>query len=172
MSVQPPPPQGTYTPPPAAYTPPAYQPGPAPGIKYSGRLARFFAYLIDGFVISILSGIPYFIGIMLLTVGAQNENSIFMLLGSLIMLLGVVIAIAYKPWMWSRGGRTVGYKAMGLKLVRAADGGPISGGLAIGRLLGYLVSGFLFSLGFIWIAFDAKRQGWHDKLAGTVVIEV
>lgn len=172
MSVQPPPPQGAYTPPPASYTPPAYQPGPAPGIRYSGRLARFFAYVIDGFVVGLVSGIPYFIGIMLLTVGAQNESSIFMLIGSLIMLLGFVIAVAYKPWMWSRGGQTVGYKAMRLKVLRASDGGPVSGGQAIGRFLGYFVSSFLFSLGFIWILFDDKRQGWHDKLAGTVVIEV
>lgn len=171
MSVQPPPPQGAYTPPPVSYSPPAYQPGPAPGIRFSGRLARFFASIIDGFVIGVISGIPYFIGIMLLTVGAQNQDSIFMLIGGLIMLLGGLIAIAYKPWMWSRGGRTVGYKAMGLKVVRAVDGGPVSGMQAIGRLLGYIVSG-IFYLGFIWILFDEKRQGWHDKLAGTVVIEV
>ena len=106
MSVQPPPPQGAYTPPPASDTPPAYQSGPAPGIRYSGRLARFFAYLIDGFVIGIISGIPYFIGIMLLTVGAQNESGIFMLIGSLIMLLGALIAVAYAVhalWLLSTG---------------------------------------------------------------------
>jgi uncharacterized RDD family membrane protein YckC len=171
VSVQPPPPHGAYTPPPVNDAPPAYRPGPAPGIRYSGRLARFFAYIIDGFVIGVISGIPYFIGIMLLTVGAQNENSIFMLIGGLIMLLGGLIAIAYKPWMWSRDGRTIGYKAMSLKVVRAVDGGPVSGMQAIGRLLGYIVSG-IFYLGFIWILFDDKRQGWHDKLAGTVVIEV
>jgi uncharacterized RDD family membrane protein YckC len=42
---------------------------------------------------------------------------------------------------------------------------------AVGRLLGYVVSSILY-LGFIWILFDERRQGWHDKLAGTVVIEV
>ena len=34
-----------------------------------------------------------------------------------------------------------------------------------------VISGLIFSLGFIWVAFDGKRQGWHDKLAGTYVIE-
>ena len=29
----------------------------------------------------------------------------------------------------------------------------------------------VFSLGYIWILIDQHRQGWHDKLAGTVVIE-
>jgi hypothetical protein len=35
--------------------------------------------------------------------------------------------------------------------------------------VGYLVSN-IFYLGFIWVAFDGKKQGWHDKIAGTVVI--
>ena len=33
-----------------------------------------------------------------------------------------------------------------------------------------MISGALFNLGFIWIAFDKRKQGWHDKIAGTVVI--
>lgn len=174
MSVQPPPPQGAYTPPPVSYTPPAYQPGPAPGIRYSSRLGRLLAYFIDGFVIGILAGIPYFIGIMLVTLGAGSDSGggILALVGTVFLVIGFIIAVLYKPWMWSRDGQTVGYKVMRLRVVRASDGGPVSGGQAIGRLLGYIVSGFLFSLGFIWIAFDEKRQGWHDKLAGTVVIEV
>jgi uncharacterized RDD family membrane protein YckC len=26
-------------------------------------------------------------------------------------------------------------------------------------------------LGFIWVGFDQRKQGWHDKLAKTVVIK-
>ena len=171
MSVQPPPPQGAYTPPPVNYSPPVYQPGPAPGVKYSSRLGRLLAYFIDGFVVGVLAGIPYFIGITLIAMGASGDSGPMALIGTLFLVLGLAIGVAYKPWMWSRGGQTVGYKVMRLKLVRAHDGGPVSGGQAIGRLLGYIVSG-IFWLGFIWIAFDEKRQGWHDKLAGTVAIEV
>jgi uncharacterized RDD family membrane protein YckC len=154
-----------------SYTPPAYQPGPAPGIRYSSRLGRFIAYLIDGFVLGILVGIPYFIGIMLLTVGVSGDSSIMAVIGGVVMLIGAIIGLAYRPWMWSRGGQTVGYKAMRLRVVRAVDGGPVSGGQAIARFLGYIISA-IFYLGFIWILFDEKRQGWHDKLASTVVIEV
>jgi uncharacterized RDD family membrane protein YckC len=153
------------------YTPAAYQPGPAPGIRYSSRLGRFVAYLVDGFIIGILVAIPYFIGIALIAAGVNGDNSVVPLLGALVLLIGAFVGVAYKPWMWSRGGQTIGYKLMRLKVLRATDGGPISGGQAIGRLLGYILSGF-FYLGFIWILFDDKRQGWHDKLAGTVVIEV
>ena len=172
MSVQPPPPQGAYTPPPASYTPPSYQPGPAPGIRYSSRLGRFIAYLIDGFVMSAIIFVFYTIGGVLLAMGAGGDSGVLAAIGGVIIVIGALVALAYKPLMWSRGGQTIGYKAMRLRVVRATDGGPVSGVQAIGRLLGYVVSGFLFSLGFIWIAFDEKRQGWHDKLASTVVIEV
>ena len=38
------------------------------------------------------------------------------------------------------------------------------------RYLAYFVSYFIFFIGFFWIAFDKKKQGWHDLLAGTVVV--
>ncbi len=40
----------------------------------------------------------------------------------------------------------------------------------IGRYLGYYVSIFALGVGFLWVAFDPRKQGWHDKMAGTVVI--
>lgn len=40
----------------------------------------------------------------------------------------------------------------------------------IGRYLGYFVSMLFLGLGCIWVAFDSRKQGWHDKLAGTVVV--
>ena len=94
----------------------------------------------------------------------------FALLGSLVILLGIIFALLWKPYWWSHGGQTPAYKMLGLKAVRAADGGPLSFGTGIIRMLGYIVSGFVLYLGFIWIAFDPKAQGWHDKIAGTVVI--
>ncbi len=171
MSVQPPPPPGGYPTPEGGSMSPAYKQGPAPGIGYSSALGRLIAYLIDGFVLGIIFGIPYVIGLLLVTMGAGGNNSAATLAGGVIVLVSIVIAVAYKPWMWSRGGQTVGYKVMRLKVVRVHDGGPLSGAQAVGRLLGYIVSS-VFSLGFIWIAFDARRQGWHDKLAGTVVVEI
>jgi uncharacterized RDD family membrane protein YckC len=40
----------------------------------------------------------------------------------------------------------------------------------VGRYLGYFVSSVPLCLGLLWVAFDARKQGWHDKLANTVVI--
>jgi uncharacterized RDD family membrane protein YckC len=168
------PPPGAPMPPPVAY-PPVYQQGPAPGIRYSGRAARFVAYLIDGFVISLIAGIPYTFGLTLTVGGGTSEDGgagAMVIIGVVLLLVALLLGVGYKPWMWSRGGQTVGFKVMHLRVVRAHDGGPLSGGQAIGRLFGYIVSAFVFYLGFIWILFDEKRQGWHDKLANTVVIEV
>lgn len=39
------------------------------------------------------------------------------------------------------------------------------------RCVGLLISALPFGLGFLWSAWDSKHQGWHDKLAGTVVLQ-
>ena len=40
------------------------------------------------------------------------------------------------------------------------------------RFVGYMVVSFTLGIGFIWILFDARKQGWHDKMANTVVVKV
>lgn len=157
-------------PPPANWAPPV-QTGPAPGVNYGGAGARFVAYLVDGFIMGVIY-LAFFIvgGILAAAVGSSSSGA-----GAgvalIVLLVAVVVLIAWKPYFWTHGGQTPGYKMLRLRVVRAVDGGPISGGQAVGRLFGYLVSGFLLDLGFIWILIDSRRQGWHDKLANTVVIE-
>ena len=68
-------------------------------------------------------------------------------------------------------GQTPGMRLFGLRVVRDRDGGPISGGQAILRLIGFWINSAVFYIGWIWIFVDARRRGWHDLIAGTVVIE-
>lgn len=72
---------------------------------------------------------------------------------------------------WLQKQATPGKMAVGIKIVDAVTGNTISVSKAIGRYFAYLVSLLPLGLGFIWIAFDSKKQGWHDKLAGTVVVK-
>ena len=65
---------------------------------------------------------------------------------------------------------TPGKIAIGARIVDARTGEPAGTGQLIGRYLGYFVSTLFLGLGLLWVAFDARKQGWHDKLAGTVVI--
>jgi uncharacterized RDD family membrane protein YckC len=58
----------------------------------------------------------------------------------------------------------------GLTIVDAKTGDKPSTGQFIGRYFGYYVSTIPLLLGLIWVGIDRRKQGWHDKLAGTVVI--
>ena len=60
--------------------------------------------------------------------------------------------------------------AISAKIVDATTLGKPSTGQLVIRYLGYYVSFIAFCLGFIWVGFDARKQGWHDKMAGTLVI--
>lgn len=169
MAVQPPPQQQYYAQQPA---------GPAPGVRYASAGQRLIAYIIDNIIIGFVIGIFYFIGIVAIAGGATvNENTGAVSagpgagIGMLILLFGFLVGFLWKPFFWSRSGQTPAYKILGMKVVRARDGGPISFGTAILRLIGYAVSSFILYLGFIWILFDNQKQGWHDKLANTVVIQ-
>lgn len=82
-------------------------------------------------------------------------------------LLPAVAVIAF----WIYKSATPGKMATKLTIVDAKTGGKPSKAQFIGRYLGYYVSSIPLFLGIIWIAFDKKKQGWHDKLAGTVVLK-
>ena len=150
--------------------------------QFAGFWRRLVAYSIDGVIIgvvfivlSIVAGLAYFSGAM------SGDSQAWMAkltnlerLGSLgiaISALYVLLFIAYFTYFHSLDGRTPGKKLLGLQVV-SADGSPISFGIAFLRSVGYLVSSLLFTvpLGYIWVVFDKKKQGWHDKIAGTVVI--
>ena len=66
---------------------------------------------------------------------------------------------------------TPGKMAVKTKIVDAKTGEPPHMGQYIGRYFAYILSALACGLGFLWIAWDSRKQGWHDKLAGTVVIQ-
>jgi uncharacterized RDD family membrane protein YckC len=85
--------------------------------------------------------------------------------------LHLLVLAAYGAVMWKVRGSTVGGIVFDLKVVRV-DGRPVDWETAIVRALGCFLSLAVAGLGFIWIAFDAAGQAWHDKIAGTVVVRV
>ena len=84
--------------------------------------------------------------------------------------LGLILSVIYFVGYWAKSGQTIGKTMMGIRIV-GADGSAISWGKALLRYVGYIISGLVLSLGFLWLAFDRKRQGWHDKIAGTYVLQ-
>jgi uncharacterized RDD family membrane protein YckC len=69
------------------------------------------------------------------------------------------------------GGQTLGMRVLNLKVVRT-DGCALTVLQAFIRYIGLIVSIACFFIGVIWAAFDANRQGWHDKIADTCVLRV
>jgi uncharacterized RDD family membrane protein YckC len=71
---------------------------------------------------------------------------------------------------WRRRQATPGKMAIGAQVVDAISGLPLTAPQALVRSLAYFVSAIPLGLGFLWIAFDPRRQGWHDRIARSVVV--
>ena len=157
---------------PSGWAPAPVVNGPAPGVRYASSGARLLAWLVDGFILGIVLFAFWFAtGWVVVVLSSSGADAVAALSGLVVIVATVVLGLGYMPWFWARGGQTPGMKVLHVRVVRAVDGGPLSGGQAFVRLIGYYISGAVFYLGFIWILFDARRQGWHDKIADTVVIE-
>ena len=77
----------------------------------------------------------------------------------------------YNIAMWATKGTTIGGIICNLRVVRLDDR-PIDWGVAIVRGLGGFLSLVVGGMGFIWVAFDDEKQSWHDKIAGTTIVQV
>jgi uncharacterized RDD family membrane protein YckC len=95
------------------------------------------------------------------------------MLGSIVHVapLGFLVALAYFSGMWAWKQTTIGGIVLGLKVARV-DGQPITFVVALVRALAAAFSAMVLFLGFLWIAWDSEKQGWHDRIAGTVVLKL
>ena len=124
----------------------------------AGWWTRFLGILIDSIGLGIVSGLHTSV-----TGGDPTGRSA----NGLQTLLG----IAYFCYFWSSYGKgqTVGMRALNIKVVKT-DGSQLDLVGAFLRYIGLFISIVCFFIGVIWAAFDAQKQGWHDKIAGTYVV--
>ncbi len=142
-------------------------------LRPAGFVTRLVAFVIDqvilGVVLSILTAA---VGIMFQSFRLSDllgtEDLTLQLAMILLGAAGFVLNLLYHVGFWLLAGQTPGKAFLGLVVVRL-DGGPLRLGPALVRWLGYWLSGILF-LGYLWILVDDRRQGWHDKLARTLVV--
>jgi uncharacterized RDD family membrane protein YckC len=132
--------------------------------EYAGFWQRFAAFVIDWLIVSVIS-----VPIIVLVFGAQYfslepATHAWDLVATLVV---GAAAVAF----WRYCGATPGKIAMDIKIVDAKTGGRPGTARLVVRFLCYFLSALPLYLGFIWIAIDRRKQGWHDKIAGTVVIE-
>jgi uncharacterized RDD family membrane protein YckC len=133
---------------------------------YAGFWIRVLAALIDTLLLAVIT----FPLLGLIYGRAYFENTTELFAGPLDVLISWVLPAIAVILFWMYRQATPGKSAVGAKIVDAATGAAPSRGQCIGRYFGYLVSTIPLGLGLVWVAFDSRKQGWHDKLAGTVVI--
>ncbi len=183
-----PPPPGGPPPPPSGYPSQGYPPapyaqvpynqvpyvpaGPVPGLQYAGFWIRFASYLIDVIPIAVVGGI---LNVSLGTgfkcgFGSDNIYRCNGGTGSIGSWLGFLVLGVYWVLTWSLLGASLGQKALGMRVVDAANGERIDIGKSVLRYIGFIVSVIPLAIGLIWAAFDPRKQGWHDKIANTFVV--
>lgn len=134
--------------------------------EYVGFWARVGASLID----TVLMAIVVF-PILLAVYGNSYLAGDEPIDGALNFLLSWVFPALAVIAFWIAKQATPGKMLVSAKIVDAKTGQAPSTGQLIGRYLAYYVSMIPLFLGFVWVAFDKQKQGWHDKLAGTLVVK-
>ena len=142
------------------------------GVDAEGSVAGMTALEIASVRQRISAGlVDAVIGILIGVVGGALGSVIGGAAGWLLVSVLVIAYVVVYLWLVSTRGQSPGKMAIGIKIVKT-DGSSVGfEGALIREIIGKLVSSLIFFLGYIWILFDGKRQGWHDKIAGTYVVK-
>ena len=143
---------------------------------YAGFWVRAWASVVDsilaviiiGPILLAVYGTEYFEDLLRAVADALRGEPTTVTSGVLDALM-VMVAVAI-VLLWIYRSATPGKSLVSARIVDARTGGPPTKRQCIVRYLGYLVSLLGLGLGFLWIAFDSRKQGWHDKIAGTLVV--
>ncbi|HEY6821780.1 MAG TPA: RDD family protein [Burkholderiales bacterium] len=128
--------------------------------EYVGFWKRFVAFLIDMFIVTALVGLVLFaLYGKLASVQSDAVNWI-------VNILLVIATLLF----WRYRGATPGKMAISARIVDARTFAPPSTGRLVTRYFAYIVSTLPVFIGFFWIGIDRRKQGFHDKIAGTVVV--
>lgn len=134
-------------------------------LEYVGFWLRVWASVIDTVLVSIILA-PLLTWIY----GADYWTSEDLFQGPVDLVINLILPAIAIVIFWINRQATPGKMAIRARIVDAKTGGKPTTGQLIGRYFGYYVSTIPLFLGLIWVGFDPRKQGWHDKLAGTVVV--
>jgi uncharacterized RDD family membrane protein YckC len=136
---------------------------------YAGFVTRAIAFAIDVALIDLAAAI------VAIVVGLGI--SAFELPDVVVTIAIAIGGLAFFAWFvgyfatfWSTTGQTPGARAMGVRVVCAGGGEPVSLRLAVVRLAGMALAALPLFAGFLLILVDDRRRGLQDRLARTVVV--
>lgn len=137
---------------------------PAP-VQYVGFWPRVGASIIDTVLIMMVVA-----PIAWLVAGREYFVDVTRATGSMEILLEWIFPALAVLAFWIYRSATPGKMVINAVIVDADTLSKPSTGQFIGRYLAYFVSTLPLGLGLFWVGWDQRKQGWHDKLARTVVI--
>jgi uncharacterized RDD family membrane protein YckC len=135
-------------------------------VRYGGFWIRVVAYIIDGIILGIIGAIV--LTILGVNVSDPNVAQDGRYQGA--SAFNLLVSFIYFAGLWTVIGGSLGQRIFGMRVVDANSGAPIGFGKAALRWLGLIISFAVCFIGVIWVAFDARKQGWMDKIGGTVVV--
>ena len=131
-------------------------------VVYVGFWIRFWASVVDSLLLMlVIVPVGWFV---FGTTQVGTDHDLLHFVTSTVLPAMVVLIF------WARTQTTPGKALFHARIVDAETGHPPTTPQLLVRYLGYYVSLFGLGLGFLWVVFDARKQGWHDKMAGTVVV--
>ena len=133
--------------------------------RYAGFWLRTVAVIIDTIIV-----LAVIIPLLLAIYGQGYFFKTQFLMGPWDFIINYVFPFVVVIVFWRFRGATPGKMVFGAVIVDAETLDPLSNKQLIGRYFAYIPAIFVFGLGILWVAFDKRKQGWHDKLAKTVVI--
>lgn len=139
-----------------------------PSLEYAGFWTRVAAFLVDTILIVVITfpmlvylyGWSYF-----------DPEATGLIAGPADFIISWVMPAVVVIAFWKFKQATPGKMLVSVKVMDAKTGQPASTARLVGRYFAYFISMIPLFLGILWVAFDKRKQGWHDKLAGTVVIK-
>jgi uncharacterized RDD family membrane protein YckC len=146
--------------------------------RYGGFWRRLVAYTIDKVILYFISLFLLLTAFLALGRGSISLSSIAATgdipagMGLIVIFYAIAMFITdmlYFIWFHGSVGQTPGKMLLGLRVIQLS-GDDMTFGVAFLRWVGTLVSILFLSLGYLWIAIDGEKQGWHDKIAATLVI--
>ena len=138
-------------------------------MSYQYEYAGFWIRLVAAIIDSILFGVIMIPIILLFAPDDYYSMMNARSYSSFDVIMQVFFAAIYIA-CWIKFAGTPGKRLLNLKILDAETGKNIDAVQGVLRYVGYFVSTIVIFLGFIWIVFDPKKQGWHDKMAKTVVV--
>jgi len=134
-------------------------------LEYAGFWVRSGAAIIDTLLICIIV-----FPILTAVYGSAYWSGEQLIQGPVDFLVSWVAPAIAVVVFWIARQATPGKMAIGARIVDAKTGEKPTSRQLVVRYLGYYVAMLPLFLGIFWVAFDPRKQGWHDKLAGTVVV--